>query len=372
MQKVDLNFVLNTNLFIGENKKLEISSILKELNLNEPLLILDKFFYKNMANLKFLTNSGLLKCNNVYHYELNFEPSYQYIDSLKKKILKSKVKFDFILAIGGGSVMDTAKALAYVLELGDSSINYRGFFSTANHKVFPVVCIPTTIGTASEVVYKASLINEIDNVKLGINYKKNYPIASIIDPTMVMDAPKEILISSGLDALVHCIESYGSIKSNDITRALSSVSYKKLSKSLKRIFKGTKDKSTFLDAQLGAIFAMLAMSNTSPGPMTVLSYFVGPEYKIPHGIAGGIFIDIVIENNKKNGFSYLEISSDSNFYDDINEILSLCNIRDNQKNIFEKINKDKLIEYVKNKPIQTFNPSQILIEKIIKEIDARK
>ena len=133
-----------------------------------------------------------------------------------------------------------------------------------------------------------------------------------------------------------------------------------------------KDKSTFLEAQLGAIFAMLAMSNTSPGPMTVLSYFVGPEYKIPHGIAGGIFIDIVIENNKKNGFSYLEISSDSNFYDDINEILSLCNIRNNQKNIFEKINKDKLIEYVKNKPIQTFNPSQILIEKIIKEINARK
>ena len=372
MQKVNLNLVLNTNLYIGDNKKFEISSILKEFNLNEPLLILDNFFYKNMTDLKFLTTTGFMKQDNVYYYESNFEPSYQYIDTLKQKILDNKVKFDSILAIGGGSVMDTAKALAYVFELKDSSINHRGFFSSANHKVFPVICIPTTIGTASEVVYKASLINEVDNVKLGINYKKNYPIASIIDPTMVMNAPKEILVSSGLDALVHCIESYGSIKSNDITRELSSISYQKLSTSLKEIFKGTKDEKFFLEAQLGAIFAMLAMSNTSPGPITVLSYFVGPEYKISHGIAGGIFIDIVVENNKKNGFDYARISPNSNFYDDINEILKLSNIKNIQKNIFEKIDKDKLIDYVKKKPIKTFNPTQISIESVIQEINARK
>ena len=372
MQEIDLNLVLNTNLFIGDNKKSELGSILGELNLKKPLFILDKFLDKNPKDTEFLKQSAFLEQDNIFYYDLDFEPSYQYIDLLKKKILENKVKFDCILAVGGGSVMDTAKALAYVLELKDSSVNHRGFFSSANHKVFPVICIPTTIVTASEVVYKASLINELDNVKLGINYKKNYPIASIIDPTMVMNAPKEILVSSGLDALVHCVESYGSIKSNDITRALSSISYEKLSKSLKEIFKGTKDKNIFLDAQLGAIFAMLAMSNTSPGPMTVLSYFVGPEHKIPHGIAGGIFIDIVVENNRKNGFDYSLISQNSNFHDDINEILELSNIKSKQKKIFEKIDKDKLTDYVKKKPIKTFNPTQILIENIVQEIDARE
>ena len=236
-------------------------------------------------------------------YDYEFEPSYQYLDRLMEKIKSSK-NFDQIecwIGIGGGSAMDSAKGIAFLSKNSGPSLQFKGFPTNKNEPL-PTVAVPTTTGTGSEIVYNASFIDEASNVKMGINDINNYPVLAILDPELVAGAPKGVLASSGIDALVHTLESFVSVKSNHITKVFSIKAFHLIMENMPTILDGKGDLNNWSNMQWAAVFAMMGLSNTTSGPTAALSYYLGSNFNVPHGIAGGAFIGKVSSFNHKNNF----------------------------------------------------------------------
>ena len=306
-----INLRTNLNIISGNKKIYSIKKLIKELGYKHPLLIVDyNLKKKNRYFSIFLKKNKFL---NIDFYDYKFEPSYELLD-LKIKEYKNKnlqKKIDVIIAIGGGSTIDYAKGIALLLKnLNKKPISFKGFPIKYNLPI-PVVAIPSTCGTGSEVVFNASFIHEKSKTKLGINIKDNYPILSILDPGLIRNSPKKVMYSSLSDTLVHIIEGFISIKSNKISRYFSKIAFDLFKENIKSIFDNNPSNSNLLNLQWASSFAMIGMSNSSHGISGALSYFLGTHYGINHGIAGGFFLKKICYLNYKKGYTDLALLSNS-------------------------------------------------------------
>ena len=267
-------------------------------------VVCDKNLYKNSSYVAEVVDSFIRASNShLILYDYQFEPSYQYLDNLMDELNKLNLTETLTgwLGIGGGSAMDTAKGLAILSRNSGPSINYRGFPEKINEPL-PVIAVPSTTGTGSEVVYNASFIDEKGKVKLGINHRNNFPVLAILDPLIVSTAPLSVLASSGCDALVHSLESFVSVKSNPHTRLFSTMAFKLLMKNMPILLEKKGNLDNWAEMQWAAVYAMYALSNTSSGPTGAFSYHLGTNFKVPHGIAGGVFIGKQTNFNYRFGF----------------------------------------------------------------------
>ena len=203
----NIKFEINTNIISGKETLLKF---LKNNQIKNTGIIIDKNLYKKSNYIRKCLIKPKTELTNLFiFYDYKFEPSYQYLDQLMNLIKKNKnfKKITNWIAIGGGSVMDTAKGIAMLSNNSGKSIKYRGFPENIKSPL-PVICVPSTTGTGSEVVYNASFIDEISKVKMGINVKSNFPKIAILDPKVVRESPKSVLASSACDALVHALEKF--------------------------------------------------------------------------------------------------------------------------------------------------------------------
>ncbi len=296
------NLKINLNITAGPNKIEYLNEFLTNSKYLNPFIIFDNNLYeKNQYFRDFLNKNNF---NFIDKYEYDFEPSYQYVkeklDLLKKNIEISKV--DLIISIGGGSTIDYSKAIALLLKNPDNDpIDFKGFPANYNNPI-PLVAVPTTCGTGSEVVFNASLIDEKTKVKLGINATRNTPVLSILDPNLILNSPKKVLYSSSSDTLVHTIEGFTSKKSNEFSKVFSKKSFSLFKDSIIKLFEESNNLNAIMNLQWASSFAMVGMSNSSSGVSGALSYFLGTHYKINHGIAGGFFLRKICRYNHKKGY----------------------------------------------------------------------
>jgi len=116
-----------------------------------------------------------------------------------------------------------------------------------------------------------------------------------------------VTASSGMDALVHAIESYASLKSNILSRVFAKEAFKIMFNNLSKVLDRSDDLAIRANLQLGAYLAGISIVNSGGGPTSGLSYPLGVHFKVPHGLAGGVFLPYIIEHNVKNGFDYNEL-----------------------------------------------------------------
>ena len=180
-----MSFELSSRVISGEGQLENIPTLLKDRGLKDPAVLCDKNLFESSKYIR----SCLDKLKEEFKlafflYDYPFEPSYQFIDTLNQEVMDSygEDTIDCWIGIGGGSAMDSAKVLAILAKNKGKAIEYKGFPENLNSPL-PVICIPSTTGTGSEVVFNASLIDEDTKVKMGVNYKKNYPLLAILDPT---------------------------------------------------------------------------------------------------------------------------------------------------------------------------------------------
>lgn len=298
--------ILNTNIRSGEKIFTQLPELLKEYGFKYPCVLVDKNLYNNS---KYVSNvlDNLLLNDRLLLYDYPFEPSYQMLDEIMEKISAKNIikNVDVWIGIGGGSAMDTAKGLAILSKNSGPSIKYKGFPVDLNEPL-PVIAIPSTTGTGSEVVYNASFIDEESKIKMGINYEKNYPICSILDPLVPSNAPLNVLASSGCDALVHSLESFVSKQANDQVKSFSKLAYRLIISNMIPILKNSGTIQNWHNMQWAAVYAMFALSNSTSGPTGALSYYLGTNFKVNHGMAGGVFIGKICKYNHENG--YYELS----------------------------------------------------------------
>jgi alcohol dehydrogenase class IV len=234
------------------------------------------------------------------------EPSYDYLDTLAVKV-RALRDLDGIIAIGGGSALDSAKALACLRTNPGPALDYRGFDKVTVPPV-PTICIPSTAGTGSEVTINAVFTDTGERRKLGINGRYLNATYAVLDAEWTMSCPRSVAISSGMDALVHTLESFMTGNANPLTRALNREAFKLLFENLRCLVDAPQDKARRQALLLGSYLAAAGLFNSGSGIAGALSYPIGVHFKVPHGIAGGIFIASVVDFNVERGWhDYAEL-----------------------------------------------------------------
>ncbi|MFA5393067.1 MAG: iron-containing alcohol dehydrogenase [Candidatus Ratteibacteria bacterium] len=218
------------------------------------------------------------------------EPTVQTVDEMADFARKEKP--ELVIGIGGGSAMDTAKAIAGLITNPGSSEKYRGQ-NLLTQPAIPGIMIPTTAGTGSELTQTAVLINQ--GRKGGINSPHIIPAAAILDPALLLDLPVEPTRATGLDALTHAIESFLSKNSNPLTEPISLQAATLLVAGLPASVADGKDLEARTKTMMGSLLGGISLANAGVIVGHSLSYPLGARYGISHGVANGLLLPYVTQ-----------------------------------------------------------------------------
>ena len=228
--------------------------------------------------------------------KLDKEPTYEGLDLLKK--FKKLKNIDCIVSIGGGSCADISKGLALLLKILVQQLNIWVFQKIK--QPLPLIAVPTTVSTGTEVVYNAVFTSEKKKIKLGINSEINYPVLAILDTSLIKKAPKNIILQSAIASLIRSIETFTSVDSSYITKIFAKKSFEFLFNTLIDL-KSLNHKS-LEKLQWGCIFSMFALSNSSSGPCGVINYYLSVNYNISQALSYNFTGFEFIKKNIEKGY----------------------------------------------------------------------
>ena len=328
-----MKFTIKANIFDKKNEINYLKDQLKIYGFKNPLIICDKILNNNKYIKKNIKN---IKTRFI---QFSKEPTYELLDIEIKQIKKIK-DLDCIIAIGGGSSIDFGKGIALLYKNKGPSLKYMGFPNKINQPL-PVIAIPSTVSTGSEVIYNAVFTHEKGKKKLGINSDKNFPILSILDTNLIKTAPYSIILQSAIASLVRSIETYTSVDANEMTKFFSIKSFELIIRAFQERKKSDK---FYQNLQWGCIFSMFALSNSSPGPCGVINYYLSVNYGIPQALAYNFTAIEFFKKNISNGYKgYDKLLKETN-------LISKKSIKKNTfSNLLNRIIKKNIINIQKSK-----------------------
>lgn len=204
---------------------------------------------------------------------------------------------DSIVAVGGGSPIDTAKGVNIVItENSDDLMQFEGADRLKN-RMKPFVVIPTTAGTGSEVTLAAVIKNTEKQVKMAFASQFLFPQVAILDPRMTETMPPHITAATGMDALTHAMEAYTCLQKNPMSDAYATAAVRLIAQYLPKAVENGKDKEARLAMMNAATMAGAAFSNSMVGVVHSLGHATGAICHIPHGLAMSIFLPHGLEYN---------------------------------------------------------------------------
>ena len=283
-------FTLKTKVRSGVGIVTELPDFIKEKDFNKIGFVIDGNLYDVLPKLKRVVDNCQKQFDTVivHLYREKSEPTYQYLDQVKWKFKKDGTSLvDCIVGIGGGSAIDLAKGIATLITNHEPSITYRGFPTNLNPSI-PVIAVPSTAGTGTELAYNAVFIDDESKTKLGINTPNNYPVLSILDPEIVSTAPKSAAIGSGVGALIRTLETLVSPRANAVSKMFSKEAFKQIINSFPVVIADPGNLEHWSRMQWGAYYSMAALSNSSGGPAGAISYYLSTQFNVPQGLGYGI------------------------------------------------------------------------------------
>lgn len=303
-------FSITTNSYFGVDASLKIPDYLAELGFGHPALIIDETI-ADLPQFNWLLERWLeqgFRHSEVFRSRSKIEPDYDYLDEVTENLRSSEP--DVLLGIGGGSVLDLAKGVGILLRNPGRGIDYRGMDKVTSPGI-PVILIPTTAGTGSEVTKTASFIDKKNRTKLGINGKYVDCLVSFLDPSLVTSCPSSVTTCAGADALVHAVEAISTNTANAISTLFGVEAVRLLFDALPVAAEQPENTEARAQTLLGSHYAGIAMWNAQGGPASGISYPVGVHFGVPHGFAGGILLPHVVAFNLDRGYT----SAYSHLYD---------------------------------------------------------
>ena len=215
---------------------------------------------------------------------------------------------DYIIAIGGGSSMDTAKAIGIIITNPEFE-DVRSLEGTADTKkpCLPIIAVPTTAGTAAEVTINYVITDVQKKRKFVCVDPHDMPIIAVVDPDMMASMPKGLTASTGMDALTHAIEGYTTKAAWEMTDMFHLTAIKIISQNLRGAVANTKEGREGM--ALGQYIAGMGFSNVGLGIAHSMAHTLGAVYDTPHGVACAMMLPIVMEYNAEcTGEKYKEIA----------------------------------------------------------------
>ena len=288
-------FVLNETAYFGRGSRAELPNEIKSRGFNKVLVVTDKSLYECGVTekvTKILEEAGI--AYEIYS-EVKPNPTVKNVQDGVEKC--KEVQADVIVAVGGGSAMDTAKGISIVMTNPDRAdiVSLNGASNTAN-KGMPMIALPTTHGTAAEVTINYVITDEERKVKMVCVDPHDIPILAIVDSELMESLPKGTAAATGLDALTHAVEGY-------ITKAHNTMSDMFHMRAIELIFENLpkavneKDPKAIENMSIAQYMAGMGFSNVGLGIVHSMAHQLGAVYDTPHGIANAILLPTVMRFN---------------------------------------------------------------------------
>jgi len=299
-------FILNETSYHGDGAIKEIATEAKARGFKKAFICSDPDLVKFGVTQKVI---DVLSENNM-EYELysNIKPN-PTIENVQTGVEAfKKAGTDYLIAIGGGSSMDTAKAIGIVInnpEFADIR-SLEGVADTKNKSV-PILAVPTTAGTAAEVTINYVITDAEKNRKMVCVDPHDIPVVAFVDPGMMSSMPKGLTAATGMDALTHAIEGYITAGAWELSDMFHLKAIEIISRSLRGAVENTPEGREGM--ALGQYVAGMGFSNVGLGIVHSMAHPLGALYDTPHGIANAIILPTVMEYNAEaTGEKYRDIA----------------------------------------------------------------
>ena len=335
---------------IGSGASLALAETLATLGCSRPLLVTDKM----MVELGYVER--LRRALNEADVDLTVfedtlpEPTAASIQA--GVLIVRDGDYDSIVALGGGSPIDSAKAIAILGKHGGVMRDYK-FPRIVTESGLPVIAIPTTAGTGSEVTRFTIITDETNNEKMlctGIGFM---PIAALVDYDLTLSLPQRTTADTGIDALTHAMEAYVSRKASSYSDSQAVAAMKLIGPNLRRVYHSGHDTGAREAMMLGATLAGIAFSNASVALVHGMSRPIGALFHVPHGLSNAMLLPSV---------TAYSISAATGRYADCARAMGYAQHDDSD----ETANKKLLSElHALNKELQVPTPEQFGIDKTV-------
>lgn len=290
-------FQNSTKIISGKNSIDNIPAELNFFNSKRPLLISDSVLNKigTVDKIVKATENDEIKIGFKYT-DVPQDSDLEVINRLCK--IYKENNCDSIVAVGGGSVIDTAKGVRMLISQNVEDINELMGNEILKYGLHvPFIVIPTTAGTGSEVTLVAVIEDKIKKVKMEFISYFLLPDVAILDPQMTMSLPKKATASTGMDALCHAIESYSCIQKNPMSDSYAISAISLIRDNLFKVIENGNDAEARLNMANASLMAGVAFSNSMVGLVHAIGHSLGAVCHVPHGDAISILLPYVLEYN---------------------------------------------------------------------------
>ena len=340
--------VLPRVLQIGAGASSEVGPILKSLGLNNPLIVTDKVMVL-LGYIESLQKSLVESEINADVFDDTVpEPTVASIQAGVKQVRNGN--YDCVIALGGGSPIDSAKAISILGKYGGEMRDYK-FPRIVDEPGLPLIAIPTTAGTGSEVTRVTIISDEITDEKmmcLGIGFM---PTVALVDYELSISVPARTTADTGIDAMTHAIEAYVSKKASAYTDTQAIAAMKLIGPNLRKVYQNGGDRDAREQMMLGSTLAGAAFSNASVALVHGMSRPIGAAYHVPHGLSNAMLLPAVTE---------FSIPAAPERYADCARAIGVANESDNT----EVANNKLMAElYALNKELKVPSPEEFGIER---------
>ena len=288
-------FVLNETSYFGKGAREELAGELQKRGVKKVFLVSDKSLVE--AGVTGKVEEVLNKAGIPYdlYDEIKPNPTIKNVTDGVEACKKSGA--DVIVAVGGGSSIDTAKGISIVMTNPDRADikSLNGASNTVNRGM-PIIALPTTAGTAAEVTINYVITDPEREIKMVCVDEHDIPIVAIVDTELMASMPKSIAASTGMDALTHAIEGYITKSRNTMSQMFSMKAIQLIYHNLDKAV-NEKDQEAINQVGLGQYIAGMGFSNVGLGIVHSMAHQLGAVYDTPHGLANAILLPTVMKFN---------------------------------------------------------------------------
>lgn len=292
----DVMFQSPTKLFFGVGRSAEIGAICLSYHATKIFVVTDRQIAslpEFQQILDSITQSGL-SC--MVYADTVPEPPIEVVDQAAGMLKESGA--DLVVAVGGGSPIDTAKSIAMLATNTGSVREYLfGGTRTVEQTPLPLLCVPTTAGSGSEVTAASVITDQQHHIKLSVTDEKLIPKAAIIDPMMQKGMPMHITASTGMDALTHAIEAYMSLNASPFSDSYAETATRLIGENLYTATYNPENMEARGNMAMASVMAAQAFVNAGLGAVHGISQAMGGVAHVAHGVANAMMLPLVMEKN---------------------------------------------------------------------------
>ena len=282
--------------YFGEFARDELKTEINKHHFEKAFLISDKDLLK--CGIVGKIEEVLEKNQTPYEIDVEVKPNPTIENVTYGLELFNKSQADFIIAVGGGSVIDTAKAIAVIANNPENAdvVSLQGVDKSKNMAV-PIIAIPTTAGTGSETTMDYVITNTKEKRKMACMDSKVVPVAAILDTEIMASLPLKLTAATAMDALTHAVESYLSLGAFSFSEMLSLKAVSLISENFLKVLENPDDYEIRKELAIAQYMAGMSFTNVGLGIVHSMAHPLSAFYDVPHGVANALILPFVLEYN---------------------------------------------------------------------------